>query len=206
MSSPIASRSATSRLLFFCPTLLRFAGDAVVGKKILDPGAFFQRACEELATYDGPLPSPEANEEWSMQLSEAVIPLVSSDVGATAGRTEEDYVVRKHNGYMVACLRRSFALPASGVWVKVVPSETYRKRYLPKIAEEERPLLEAIRAATHVIVDVVITVGPVNARVQYPDLHQFLMKIANHSGTLGSIFAGAKRLISAGRDYALVAD
>lgn len=191
----------------YCPSLLAYTGELVVGKKILCPDLFFPLICNEINHYDdGPLPSPTGNEEWWLPLSPEVLPYVSADIGSAIGRTAEDYIVREQGGYMLPCLRRTYAFPAEAVWVKVISAQTYAEQHRTKVPKKLRLSEDAVRYATHIIIDFRVVAGPAEARNAYLNPYQMARKIAG--GTIGihSAYAKAAAFLAATTAFALVAD
>lgn len=192
-----------TRCVIYCPSLLAYTGKRVVGKKILNPDAFLTGACRELSELDEPLPSSLKCEEWTLPLSSQLLEYVSSGIGAKRGHGTRDFVVRKHKGHLLPCLRREFAFQAEEVSVKVVATSTYRARYEKNAGQLSE---EALAMATHIIVDFHVVAGPAAARSALLNPYDLLMRIAREQVGLNSSHALSKQLLREMKKFALVAD
>ena len=201
------SSTRQSRVVICCPSLRRYTGEQVVGKKILYPDDFFQRASEEMNTYDdGPVPSAHGGEEWLLPLSAHAIPFVSGEIGSAIGRPAEDYVVREHDGYMLPCLRRVHAFPVECVWVKIMSTKTYHDRHRKRLPKSRRVPMDALENASHIITDFRVTAGPLDAQGINLNPYALVRKFAGDAIGINSISARSKGLLEAAKKFALVAD
>lgn len=196
-----------ARVVICCPSLLRYTGEQVVGKKILYPDDFFRLASEEMNTYDdGPVPSALGGEEWFLPLSMHALPFVSGEIASAIGRPAEDYVVRQHEGCMLPCLRRVHAFPVEAVWVKVMSTSTYLARYRKRLSKPQRAPMDALESASHIITDFRVTAGPPDAQDACLNPYTLVRKFASGAIGINSISARANALLETAKKFALVAD
>lgn len=201
------SSTRQSRVVICCPSLRRYTGEQVVGKKILYPDDFFQRACEEMNTYDdGPVPSPHGGEEWLLPLSAHAIPFVSGEIGSAIDRPAEDYIVREHEGYMLPCLRRVHAFPVESVWVKIMSAQTYLARHRRRLPKLQRVPMDALENASHVITDFRAVAGPPEAQDICLSPYALVRKFASGVIGINSISARSNSLLDTAKKFALVTD
>lgn len=153
----------------FAPNIIGLGASdkPVVGAKVHQPDDFKRLVIGFLADRQPKLiEDEEALGFWTVDVSEIIpVNMLSFGIGKRT-RREEDYVLRMYHGQIQAFLKRRFALPAEGCKVHIDTLELFRDEWS---RDEETPFPEdKFIGVTHVVSDITIYAGPMQAGVPTP--------------------------------------